>query len=81
MVPWSQAGRRLGRAQWWSSTVAGGGAVHADTPTDQAWIETLFGQVETEWSHLETITDPDTLHASLGYVTSDQHHGRGGAIR
>ena len=55
------------------------------TPTDQAWIETLFGHVKTEWPHLEKITDSNTLraeldnarhdyntrrlHASLGYVT------------
>ena len=36
------------------------------TPTDQAWIETLFGHVKTEWPHLEKITlraeptSPDT---------------------
>ena len=60
------------------------------TPTDQAWIETLFGHVKTEWPHLEKITDPNTLraeldnartdyntrrlHASLGYVTPDDEH-------
>jgi len=27
------------------------------TPTDQAWIESLFGHVKTENPHLETITD------------------------
>ena len=59
-------------------------------PTDQAWIETLFGHVKTEWPHLEKITDPNTLraeldiarhdyntrrlHASLGYVTPDDEH-------
>ena len=30
------------------------------TPTDQAWIETLFGHVKTEWPHLEKITDSNT---------------------
>ena len=35
------------------------------TPTDQAWIETLFGHVKTEWPHLEKITDPNTLRAEL----------------
>ena len=60
------------------------------TPTDQAWIETLFGHVKTEWPHLEKITDSNTLraeldnarrdyntrrlHASLGYVTPDDEH-------
>ena len=60
------------------------------TPTDQAWIETLFGHVKGEWPYLEQITDPNTLrteldlarhdynhrrlHASLGYVTPDDEH-------
>ncbi len=60
------------------------------TPTDQAWIETLFGNVKGEWPHLETITDPAvleaeldtvrtqyntvTLHAAIGYVTPDDDH-------
>ena len=60
------------------------------TPTDQAWIETLFGHIKTEWPHLEQITDPNVLrteldvvrddyntrrlHASLGYVTPDDEH-------
>ncbi len=60
------------------------------TPTDQAWIESLFGHVKGEWPHLETITDPaalDTelgrvrreyngtrLHAGIGYVTPDDEH-------
>ena len=60
------------------------------TPTDQAWIETLFGHVKGEWPHLEKITDPgdlDTeldrvrveyntvrLHASIGYVTPEDEH-------
>lgn len=28
------------------------------TPTDQAWIETLFGHIKAEWPHLEAITAP-----------------------
>jgi transposase InsO family protein len=60
------------------------------TPTDQAWIETLFGHVKGEWPHLEKITDPSQLereldrvrgeyntvrlHASIGYVTPDDEH-------
>ena len=67
------------------------------TPTDQAWIETLFGHVKGEWPHLEKIVDPGDLeaeldhvreqynsirlHASIGYVTPDDHEGRGDAIR
>ena len=60
------------------------------TPTDQAWIESLFGHVKGEWPHLEKITDPGVLqaeldrvrveyntvrlHASIGYVTPDDEH-------
>ncbi len=59
-------------------------------PTDQAWIESLFGHLKTEWPHLEAITDPATLtaelnrirddynqtrlHAGIGYVTPDDEH-------
>jgi putative transposase len=60
------------------------------TPTDQAWIETLFGHVKTEWPHLERIRDAGTLvaeldrvrpqyngirlHAGIGYVTPADEH-------
>jgi transposase InsO family protein len=60
------------------------------TPTDQAWIETLFGHVKGEWPHLEQIRDPGELereldrarreynsvrlHAGIGYVTPDDEH-------
>jgi putative transposase len=60
------------------------------TPTDQAWIETLFGHVKGEWPHLDKITDPAVLraelevvrvqyntvrlHAGIGYVTPDDEH-------
>jgi putative transposase len=60
------------------------------TPTDQAWIETLFGHVKTEWPQLEKVRDPAVLaaeleivradhngrrlHADIGYVTPDDHH-------
>jgi hypothetical protein len=63
---------------------------HPHTPTDQAWIETLFGHVKGEWPHLEKITDPGVLdaeldrvqtdyntirlHASIGYVTPEDEH-------
>ena len=40
------------------------------TPTDQAWIETLFGHIKTEWPHLEKITDPNTLRADLDMTTT-----------
>ncbi len=55
------------------------------TPTDQAWIESLFGHIKTEWPHLEKIRDAGEvtaeldrvrveyntvrLHAGIGYVT------------
>jgi len=60
------------------------------TPTDQAWIESLFGHLKTEHPHLELIEDIDVLraeleiqrthyntirlHAGIGYVTPDQQH-------
>ena len=60
------------------------------TPTDQAWIESLFGHVKAEWPHLDEIPDPETLraelarvrheyntvrlHAAIGYVTPDDEH-------
>jgi len=31
------------------------------TPTDQAWIETLWGHVKAENPHLLTITDPKAI--------------------
>jgi putative transposase len=60
------------------------------TPTDQAWIESLFGHVKAEWPHLDMIEDPAVLraeleivrvefntvrlHAGIGYVTPDDEH-------
>jgi transposase InsO family protein len=65
------------------------------TPTDQAWIESLFGHLKTEHPHLELIEDIDVLraelairrehyntvrlHAGIGYVTPDQEHRGEGA--
>ena len=46
------------------------------TPTDQAWIETLFGHVKTEWPHLEKITDPSMLRADLDIVRDDYNTRR-----
>ena len=60
------------------------------TPTDQAWIESLFSHVKAEWPHLERIRDPEVLraelavvrheyntvrlHAGIGYVTPADEH-------
>jgi putative transposase len=60
------------------------------TPTDQAWIETLFGHLKAEFPHLTKITEPAVLraelarvrafyngtrlHEGLGYVTPDDEH-------
>lgn len=60
------------------------------TPTDQAWIESLFGHLKTEFPHLEALEDIDVLraeldirrthynttrlHAGIGYITPDQEH-------
>lgn len=60
------------------------------TPTDQAWIETMFGHIKGEWPHLEQIDDPQLLerelarvrhdyntvrlHQGIGYVTPDDEH-------
>ena len=60
------------------------------TPTDQAWIESFFGHIKSEWPHLENITDPAILdaelarvrmeyntvrlHEAIGYVTPDDEH-------
>ena len=38
------------------------------TPTDQAWIETLFGHIKDEWPHLEKIRDAGELTAELDRV-------------
>jgi transposase InsO family protein len=45
------------------------------TPTDQAWIETLFGHVKHEWPHLEKIRDPAALTGELEIVRAD-YNGR-----
>jgi putative transposase len=60
------------------------------TPTDQAWIETLWGHVKYENPHLLAITDPAVLaaelervrvhhnsvrlHEAIGYVTPNDEH-------
>ncbi|MCA1698732.1 MAG: integrase core domain-containing protein [Actinobacteria bacterium] len=60
------------------------------TPTDQAWIESLFSHIKADWPHLDAIKDPAVLraelelvrveyntarlHAGIGYVTPDDEH-------
>ena len=60
------------------------------TPTDQAWIESLFSHLKADWPHLDAIRDPavlraelatvrhqyntQRLHAGIGYVTPDDEH-------
>lgn len=60
------------------------------TPTDQAWIESLFGHVKGEHPYLQRLTDPAELeaeldacrrfhnevrlHAGIGYVTPADEH-------
>ena len=60
------------------------------TPTDQAWIESLFGHLKIEHPHLLLIDDPAVLrvelavrqrhynsvrlHAGIGHVTPDDEH-------
>src|SRR5947199_354441 len=85
----------------WSARPGGGGRCPAQAagsasrsrtgpPTDQAWIESLFGHVKAEWPHLNAIRDPATLraelalvreryngvrlHAGIGYVTPNDEH-------
>jgi putative transposase len=41
------------------------------TPTDQAWIESLFGHIKADWPHLDRIRDPDVLRAELAVVRHD----------
>src|SRR5437762_7249883 len=52
------------------------------TPNDQAWIESLFGHVKTEFPHLDKIRDPGELEAELDrirvfYNTVRLHQGTG----
>jgi putative transposase len=60
------------------------------TPTDQAWIESLWGHIKAENPHLLAITEPDVLaaeldrarrhyntvrlHEAVGYVTPNDEH-------
>ena len=60
------------------------------TPTDQAWIESLFSHIKAEWPHLDRIRGPEVLraeladvrrqyntirlHAGIGYVTPNDEH-------
>ena len=52
------------------------------TPTDQAWIESLWSHIKCEWPHLNRITDPAVLAAELErarrhYNTVRLHEGIG----
>jgi len=52
------------------------------TPTDQAWIASLFGHIKGEWPHLDQIDDPAVLRAELErartqYNTVRLHEGIG----
>jgi transposase InsO family protein len=46
------------------------------TPTDQAWIESLWGHVKTEWPHLCRIGEPAVLAAELERVRHHYNHVR-----
>jgi putative transposase len=62
------------------------------TPTDQAWIESVFSHVKADWPHLDRIKDPEVLraelavvrheyntvrlHAGIGYVTPEERAQR-----
>jgi transposase InsO family protein len=41
------------------------------TPTDQAWIESLFSHIKADWPHLDRIRDPGILRAELAVVRHD----------
>jgi len=41
------------------------------TQTDQAWIESLFGHVNSDWPHLEKIRNPSDLALELDRVRTD----------
>jgi putative transposase len=41
------------------------------TPTDQAWIESLFSHVKADWPQLDRIRDPEVLRAELAVVRHD----------
>ncbi|MFV0462662.1 MAG: integrase core domain-containing protein [Nostocoides sp.] len=41
---------------------------HPGTPTDQAWIESLYGTIKIENPHLLAVRDPAALRAELAVV-------------
>ena len=41
------------------------------TPTDQAWIESLFGHVKSDWPHLDRIADPAVFEGQFVPKSSD----------
>ncbi len=46
------------------------------TPTDQAWIESLFSHIKGEHPHLDTLNDPTDLTRELERVRSHHNHVR-----
>lgn len=40
------------------------------TPTDQAWIESFFGHLKAEFTHLTEIAEPAILRAELARPAS-----------
>jgi putative transposase len=51
------------------------------TPSDQAWIESLFSHVKGEWPHLEKIRDPAELDLELDRAHRACRTGTAEAIR
>jgi hypothetical protein len=45
------------------------------TPTDQAWIESLFSHVKADRPHPDRITDPAVLRAELASVRHEYNTG------
>jgi transposase InsO family protein len=46
------------------------------TPTDQAWIESLFGYLKAEWPHLEQLRDPAVIETELARVRNEYNNAR-----
>ena len=47
------------------------------TPTDQAWIESLFSHIKADWPHLDAIRDPAAVDlAEMALDVADRHPAR-----
>ncbi len=46
------------------------------TPTDQAWIESFFGHIKTEWPHLCDIAEANLLKTELRRIRSEYNNVR-----